>query len=170
MKKYLFLLLLLPVFARAQDCAMLRRSRDPYTKEVKITTGQMQLGSHKLSVEATTKELDFFFVLSADGACFNEDSSVVVNFVGTRARATFKNGGTMNCEGFFHIIFRNGQEPVSGLRKLLEQKISTFTFGEGKNAIVITPTEEQRDIFQKSLTCLVAEAKGLLPPPPPPGQ
>ena len=166
MKKYLLLLLLAPLFADAQDCAMLRRSRDPYTKEVKITTGQMQVGGHKLSVEATAKEIDFFFVLSAHSACFTEDSTMVANFDGTRLRSTYKNGGTMNCEGFFHIVFRNGQEAPSGLRKLLEQKVSNFTFNHGKDAIVVTLTEEQKEILQKSLNCLVNEAKGLLPPPP----
>ncbi|RYY59714.1 MAG: hypothetical protein EOO12_15945 [Chitinophagaceae bacterium] len=140
MKKYLLLLLLAPLFSDAQDCAMLRRSRDPYTKEVRITTGQMLVGGHKLSVEATTKEIDFFFVLSAPGACFTEDSTMVANFDGTKLRSTYRNGGTMNCEGFFHILFRNGQEPVAGLRKMLDNKVRIFTFGSGKDALVITLT------------------------------
>ncbi|RYY90622.1 MAG: hypothetical protein EOO15_01875 [Chitinophagaceae bacterium] len=166
MKKLLFLLLSAPLFASAQDCTMLRRDRDPYTKEVRINTGQMLVGNgHKLSVEATAKEIDIFFVLSANGACFNDQSTMVTNFTGTRTRSTYKNAGTMNCEGFFHIIFRNGHEPVYGLKKLLDQKVSAFTFGEGKDALVITLTEEQKEILQRSLSCLVNEAKGLLPPP-----
>ncbi|GAB4091919.1 hypothetical protein [Flaviaesturariibacter terrae] len=171
MKQILLLLLAAPLFSSAQDCSMLRRSRDPYTKEVRITTGQMLVGNgHKLSVEATLKEIDFFFVLAANGACFNDESTMVINYNGTRLRSTYRHGGTMNCEGYFHILFRNGYEPVAGLRKLLEQKVATFTIGEGKDALVITLTEEQKDILQKSLTCLVNEAKGLLPPPPPPAQ
>jgi hypothetical protein len=168
MKKYLLLILLAPLLGNAQDCAMLHRDRDPYTKEVRITTGQMNIGSHKLSVEANLKDIDLFFVISTAGICFNEDSTVVVNYAGTRSKSTFRNGGTLNCEGFFHIIFRNSHTENSGLRRMMEQRTSGFTFGKGKDAIVINLTEEQRDILQKSLSCLVAEGKTLLPPPPPP--
>jgi hypothetical protein len=165
MKKLLCLLLTAPLFASAQDAApecKLRTERDPYTKEVRLYTGILRVGSYQLTGEASAKEIDLFIALTGTGTCFNDQSNVQVTYTGSRLRTNLRNGGTMNCDGYFHMIFRNTPETNYSLRKLIEQRIAAFTFGTGKDAVVITLTEEQKDLVQQALTCLATQAKTLI--------
>jgi hypothetical protein len=167
MKKFFFLLLSAPLFAGAQDAAApdckLRTERDPYTKEVRLSTGALRIGSYQITGEANAKEIDLFISLPGTGACFNDQSSVAVTYTGSRLKNTFRNGGTMNCEGYFHLIFRNTPETQYNLRKLIDLRIATLTFGTGKDATVITLTEEQKDLVQQAFGCLATQAKTLIP-------
>jgi hypothetical protein len=166
MKKLLLLLLTAPLFAAAQDSTApckLRTERDPYTKEVRFSTGALRIGNYQITGEASAKEIDLFINLAGTAACFNDQSAVQVTYSGTRLKNSYKNGGTMNCEGYFHMIFRNTPETQYSLRKLVDQRIATMTFGTDKNATVITLTEEQKDIVQAALRCLVTDAKTLIP-------
>lgn len=166
MKKLLPLLFSFPVFAAAQDApadCKLRTERDAYTKEVRLSTGVLRIGSYQITGEAGAKEIDLFINLAGTGACFNDQSSVSVTYTGSRLKNSFRNGGTMNCEGYFHLIFRNTPETQYGLRKLIEQRIATLTFGTGNDAKVVTLTEDQKDLVQQALTCLATGAKGLIP-------
>ncbi|GAA4330469.1 hypothetical protein [Flaviaesturariibacter amylovorans] len=163
MKKLLFLLLSAPLFSSAQDSCSLKSDRDPYTKEVRLSTGLIRLGDHKFSAEANAKEIDLFFALGGDALCFNDQSSAVVNFSGTRLRNTYRSGGTMNCEGFFHIIFRNTPETSYSFRRLFEQRIGVISITNGKQTVEIKLTEEQKDLMQRALSCLARDAKGLIP-------
>jgi hypothetical protein len=166
MKKILCLFLSAPLFAGAQttsvDCK-LRTERDPYTKEVRLSTGALRIGSYQITGEASSKEIDLFISLTGTGACFNDQSSVQVTYTGSRLKNTYRNGGTMNCEGYFHMIFRNTPETQYSLRKLIDLRIATLTFGTGPEAHVITLTEDQKDIVQGALSCLATQAKTLIP-------
>src|SRR6185295_7642059 len=115
MKYYLALVLLSPFFSPAQDCN-LRTSKDPYTKEVKVTTGLISLNNAQYSIQATKSEIDFMF--SIEGKCFDDASSASVFFEGTRLKSNFKNGGTTNCDGLFHSTFRNTDPLPSALSNL----------------------------------------------------
>ncbi|MEI9807948.1 MAG: hypothetical protein WDO16_08795 [Bacteroidota bacterium] len=59
MRYVYFILLLLPVCVSAQDECGLKKTIDPYTKEVKLSTGLISLQGTSLSVEADSKEVDF---------------------------------------------------------------------------------------------------------------
>lgn len=162
MKFVLGLLLLLPFMASAQDSCQLKRDRDPYTKEVRISTGFIAVGSNKVSVDALAKEIDFFFML--DGSkCFNDQSTLVVNFEGSRLKQTFRSSGTMNCEGYFHINFRNTPSTNYTLQKLANLRVSSLVFKKDKEETMVMLTEEQRTIFQKAISCLIRDAKTLIP-------
>ena len=163
MKQVLSLLLLLPFFASAQDTCGLKRSRDPYTKEVRISTGFISIDNYKVSIDAVAKEIDFFFML--DGSkCFNDAAQVVINFEGTRSKQTQRNTGTMNCEGYFHVTFRNTPATNYSLQKLATMKVSSFVFKKDKEETMVMLTADQQVVFQKAVACLIAEAKTLLPP------
>src|SRR2546423_8172874 len=111
MKYILFLLLLVPYMISAQDCK-LKKETDPFTHITRITTGFVPFVSSNgtrfsLSVDATPSDVDFFILFSNDSKCFDETSTAVVNYEGDRLKANFKNSGSMNCQGAFHISFRN---------------------------------------------------------------
>src|SRR5258705_12168933 len=106
MKYSLIIAVLFPLFLGAQDCKI-KRTTDPYTKEVRLSTGFMQLDGASLSIEADGKEIDFFFSMDGKEKCFTDASTAVIIYEGTKMKGSFKNGGPVNCEGIFHIIFRN---------------------------------------------------------------
>jgi hypothetical protein len=165
MKAILFLLFLLPVFSFAQDSCKLKKDRDPYTKEVRISTGFIQMGDHKVTIDATAKEIDIFFTLgsSKDGICFDDKSVLNATYAGGKIKTTLRSSSTMNCEGYFHITFRNSPSPNFNLQKLMNQKIGTLAFVNGKTITTVTVDEATQVIFQKAVTCLVNEAKTLIP-------
>src|SRR5262245_55670248 len=110
MKVIIAVFLLLPLFIVAQDstgavCKLIRDT-DPYTKEVKLSSGFMSLQGATLTIDADSKEIDFFFVI--DGKCYEDESTVFIFFEGSKAKTTYRNTGSMNCDGYFHFIFRNG--------------------------------------------------------------
>ena len=165
MKQLFFLLLTLSFAAGAQDSCKLKKARDPYTKEVRLSTGTITIGSHKVTIDANSKEIDIFFILSstAEGNCFNDASTVTVNYAGSRLKTSFRNTGTMNCEGYFHITFRNTPSTNYNLQKLATQKVGTLAFSSGKVTTTIAVNEEQQAILQKAIACIASEAKTLLP-------
>src|SRR2546421_630228 len=95
---------ILPLFLSAQDCN-LKTEKDSYTKEVKISTGLIQLKGATVSFEVTKTDIDLMFTISKQ--CFTDASIATVFFEGTKYRTNYKNSGTMNCDGFFHFSFRN---------------------------------------------------------------
>jgi hypothetical protein len=165
MKTILSLLFLLPLFSSAQDSCKLKKDRDPYTKEVRISTGFIELGDHKVTIDANSKEIDIFFTLgsSKDGICFDDKSTLNATYAGGKLKTTFRSFGTMNCEGYFHVTFRNQHSPNYNLQKLMTQKVGTFAFINGKNVTTVTLDDETQLLFQKAVTCLVNEAKTLIP-------
>ena len=160
MKYILSLIAFLPFFTIAQDCK-LSRETDPYTKETKISSGFMNLQGGSLSIDADSKEIDFFFAVP--GKCFTDASTVFIFFEGSRAKMTYRNAGSMNCDGFFHFKFRNTAGTTSVLQKLGNQKVAQFIFtGSDKKETIVSLLPEQQELLMKASTCVVAESKTLI--------
>ncbi len=160
MKQSLFLLILLPIFSKAQDCD-LKTAKDPYTKEIRISTGLISLNTGQFSIEATKTGIDFMF--SLQGKCFDDASTASVYFEGSRLRTNFRNSGTMNCEGLFHFTFRNTNPFPSALQNLATKKVTSFRFKDNTNketGISLTVVQEQ--MFQDLVNCIMTEAKKFL--------
>src|SRR6185503_10202965 len=100
--KYLLLLAFFPMTLRAQDCKV-NKETDPFTKETKLSTGFIPWKEASVTIDADSKEIDLFFTLSGTDLCFDNNGTVALFFEGTKVKQTYRNGGSMNCEGFFHI-------------------------------------------------------------------
>lgn len=168
MKPLFFLLALLPLAAAAQDCTI-KKETDQFTQQPKYTTGFIPLGQglnrFLLSVDATKTEIDFFFALNngADGKCFNDASQAIVSYEGTRLKATFKNTGSMNCEGLFHFTFRNTTATPSALTRLATLKVDSFKWiDSNKKEVTYELTEAEQALLMERVACLIKEAKSLL--------
>ena len=159
MKLMLSMLLILPVLANAQECKLINE-KDPYTKEVKLSSGAMTLQGAILTIDADKKEIDFFFELS--GKCFNDMSTAVIYFENTRVKTTWRNAGSMNCDGYFHFKFRNGLTTPTALTKLETQKVSQFVFkGNDDKEVIVTLTPTQQQALQQAVGCINKESKTL---------
>ena len=160
MKYISCLLLLLTFFSKAQDCN-LKNSKDPYTREIKISTGLIPLNAGQYSIEATKSEIDFMFAL--EGKCFDDASTAAVFFEGTKLKTNFKNSGTMNCQGLFHFTFRNTNPSPSALLNLGAKKITAIRFKDNTaKETGISFTAEQQQTFTNLTNCIINEAKKLL--------
>jgi hypothetical protein len=160
--RFLFIFLFLPFLGQAQDCK-LNRDTDLFTKAVKLSTGFIELENASLTIDADNKEIDLFFSVAGMDKCFDNNSTASIFFEGTKSKLNVRNGGTMNCEGFFHLIFRNTATPNTTLQKIASQKISHIIFtGNNKNETKLTLTPEDQDLVLKFATCLVNEGKTLL--------
>src|SRR5215212_3160278 len=105
MMKYLFIILCcLPIGLYAQDCT-LKKEKDQFSQQERLTTGFMQLTNCRLSITADSKELDFFFSAGAD-KCFDENATLTVVYDDGHSKTNFRNTGSMNCEGLFHFTVR----------------------------------------------------------------
>jgi hypothetical protein len=163
MRFLIILAVFCPFAAFTQECKP-KKTTDPYTKEVKMSSGSIALDGMNASVHADSKEIDLLFSFSGKEKCFNDAATVSIFFDGTKQKANFRNMGPMNCEGFFHVIFRNGPGTPSLLKRMMTQKISSLEFvGNNKEKSVITLDEEQQDKLRARLECIVNEGKTLLP-------
>ena len=168
MKHLFFLLFALPLAAAAQDCGV-KKEVDQFTQQPKVTTGFMPFGQGMsrflLSVDANNKEVDFFFALNSGstGKCFDDASTATVFYEGTRLKATYKNTGSMNCEGLFHFTFRNTATTPSALQRLATTKLSKIVWlDNNKKEIVYELTDAEKELLMKRVDCLLKEAKTLL--------
>ena len=162
MKYVVIILLLFPIFATSQDCK-LNKDTDPFTKETKISTGFIRLQNASVTIDADKAEIDFFFSLNGSEKCFDNNSVASVFFEGTKAKTTYRNSGSMNCDGFFHFNYKNTAGTNSLLQRLSTQKISSIVFtGNNKTETRITFNTEQQQIVMKLTTCVINEAKTLL--------
>ncbi len=161
--KYLLLLCsFLPVLVMAQDCK-LRHDKDPYTKEAKISTGFISLQGGSLTIDADSKELDFFFSISGTDKCFSESSTVVIFFEGVKTKASFRNTGGMNCDGYFHFTFRNVASTHSTLQKLGTLNVDHFIFtGNDKKETIVSLLPEQKKMLKDLTACMIPESKTLI--------
>jgi hypothetical protein len=156
-------LLLFPVSLAAQQECKLKKTTDPYTKELKLSTGLISMKGAGLSIEADGKEIDFFFTMDGNEKCFNDASTATIFYEGTKLKANFRNNGSLNCDGFFHIIFRNLAGTNTLLQRLTTQKIISIQFtGTNKNLITITLSPEEQQKIMTLGQCLVTEAKTLI--------
>jgi hypothetical protein len=162
MKCFQVLFFLFPLYTFSQDCNI-KRTTDPYTKEVRLSTGFIELQNASLAIEADSREIDFFFSMNGGEKCFSDESTAVVVYEGTKMKGNYKNGGPVNCNGFFHIIFKNGIATPALLQRLITQKITSIQFtGNNKSQTIITFSPEDQQTLMKKADCLVKEAKTLL--------
>jgi hypothetical protein len=154
------ILLLIPFFSPAQECG-LTRDTDPYTKETKISTGFISLQGGSLSVDADSKEIDFFFIV--DGKCFDDASTVFIYFEGSKVKTTYRNAGGMNCNGYFHFKYRNNTVIPTVMKKLATQKTAQFIFtANDKKQTIISLLPDQQEVLMKAVACMSEEAQTLI--------
>jgi hypothetical protein len=156
------LVFLLPVCSLAQDCN-LKKTTDPYTKETRYSSGLIALKGAGLSIDGDSKEINFFFTVDSKEKCFNDACTAVIIYEGTKQKATFRNSGPMNCDGFFHIIFKNGVATPTLLQRLVTQKIISIEINDSnkaKTTIYLSPEEQQKISTYGS--CVVNESKALV--------
>lgn len=159
----LAVVMLAPLFCFSQEC-IIQRETDPYTKEIKLSTGFIQLKNATLSIQADKKEIDFFFIISGEDKCFTDAASASVFFEGSKVKISIRNTGSMNCDGFFHFVFKNQALVPSSLQRLASQKVTRILFtGNEKKETQITLTADQQFLWMHSASCLLEEARKLLP-------
>ena len=162
MKYILAIIFLVPIGLSAQDCKV-RKTTDPYTKEAKMSTGVIPLQGASLSVDADGKEIDFFFSIDGKEKCFSDQSTAVIVYEGTRVKGNFRNGGPVNCDGIFHLIFRNQSTTPALLQRLITQKIISIQItGNNKSQTTISFSPEEQQILMTRSDCLIKEAKTLI--------
>jgi hypothetical protein len=146
----------------AQDCKLIKET-DPYTKEIKLSTGFILLNGASVTIDADSKEIDILFSIEGTDKCFDNNSTAVIMFEGSKTKTSLRNGGTMNCEGLFHFIFKNSVTPTSVLKKISTQKITQiiFTGGSKKQTIVNVAPQVQQTLITLT-TCLLNDAKALI--------
>lgn len=162
--KYIFLTVLLtPLFAVAQDCNF-KKGIDPISSKNTLSTGFIDLPGATLTVDMNSKEIDFFFVMSASNAkCLDENTEVEVIFEGGKLKAEYKNSGSMNCDGIFHVIFRNSVNTPSPLQKLAAKKVLTIRLkNSGPKPIDMNLTPELQQTFMNVVNCVIKESKTVL--------
>jgi hypothetical protein len=170
MKLILTLLAALPIMAFGQDSCKLKKETDPFTHQVKISTGFISFTNNgiplSISVDATSTEIDFFLWFTGDAKCFDENSAIQINYEGDRMKANFKNTGSMNCEGAFHFSFRNTPGTPSNLLRITDKKIASFKItGPNKTITDVVLTGDQKNQLMRMAACVVRDAKGLIKQP-----
>jgi hypothetical protein len=161
MKKILTLLLLSPLFSAAQDCKLIKET-DPYTKETRLSTGFIFLDGGSVTIDADSKEIDVLFSIEGGDKCFDNNSIAAIFFEGVKTKMSSRNGGTMNCEGLFHFVFKKSSVTPSLLQKIMTQKINHITFtGNNKKESTINISPADQQTLMTLATCLVTEAKTL---------
>jgi len=162
MKLLLALFLITPLFAATQDCKI-RKAVDPYTKEIKLSTGFIFLKGGSVTVDADSKEIDLLFTIDGMDKCFDNNSVAYLFFDGVKTKFSVRNGGTMNCEGLFHFIYKNSVSTTSLLTKITTQKLSHIIFtGNNKKETIVSFDPATQESMMQSSACLVNEAKLLL--------
>ena len=160
MKLILSLVCLLPVIAFSQDCKLIKE-KDPYTREMKSSSGFIALQGATVTIDADSKELDFFF--SIPEKCFNDASTVFIFFEGAKNKTTYRNAGSMNCDGYFHFRYKNSLATNTILQKLATQSVAHFIFmGTDKKEITIALLPDQQKAFMNAVNCVVNDSKTLI--------
>ena len=163
MKAIILAIFSLPFFCQAQDTCKLKNHTDPYTKLKVLSTGFIPLQGGSLNIHATKPEIDLLFSLKGVNKCFTDASTAAIYFVGTKAKQTQRNSGSMNCEGLFHFIFRNGPTANVLLRKMATVKIEKIIFtGNNKTETIVTLTPEQQQAVMALTNCIINQAPSLL--------
>jgi hypothetical protein len=163
MKYILFCVLLMPLAVLAQECS-LKKGKDVITSKPTLSTGFIQLQGNTLSIDVNSKEIDFFFVLNnAAVKCLNEETEITFLLEGGKQKSEFRNSGSMNCDGIFHIIFKNSAYTPSPLTKLGSKKIVAIQLtGSTPKPYIITLTPEQQQMLMNTISCVIKEAKTVL--------
>jgi hypothetical protein len=165
MKYTILTFFLLPLVISAQDSTILNcklaKETDPYTKETRISSGFISLQGGSLTIDADKKEIDYFFAVP--GKCFSDMSTVFIYFEGSKVKTTYRNTGSMNCEGYFHFIFRNGITEPTVLKKLATQKVANFVFTDNdKKTVIVSLLPNQQQALMESTACIIRDSKTLI--------
>ena len=167
MKTAFLVLILFPLLSQAQDTCKLKKETDAFTHQTRISTGFVPFVSSgnqlSVSVDATSTDIDIFLWLKNDGKCFDDQSSVQVNFEGDRSKGNFKNSGSMNCEGAFHFTFRNTPSTPGSLQRMTTTRIASLKItGSNKTITDISFNEEQKKQLLRMISCVVTQGKTLI--------
>ena len=175
MKYIIIFLFCFPLVTLAQDVpaavpeCKIKKELNKFTQEPKLTTGfityNMGINKVLLSVDADSKEIDFFFALSPgkDGKCFDDQSTAVITLEGEKAKITYRNTGSMNCEGLFHFTFRNVVNTPTQLKKLSTKRITSIKFtGSDKKSYDINFTGFEQQEIMDMVTCMILQSKTLI--------
>ncbi len=163
MKYILFSIFFLPYALLAQDCS-LKKGNDIITSKPTLSTGFIELQGNTLSIDINSKEIDFFFVLNnAAVKCLNEETEITFMLEGGKIKPEFRNSGSMNCDGIFHVIFKNSAYTPSQLTKLGSQKIIAIQLtGSSPKPYIINLSAEQQQMLMNTINCVIKEAKTVL--------
>jgi hypothetical protein len=163
MRLTLCILFLLPLLSRAQDCS-LKKEPDPFSTKSRLSTGFFDIPGGSLSIDASSREIDFFFLLSGSNTkCFDENSEATLVFEGGKLKSLLKNGGAMNCDGSFHIIFKNSNYTPSVLQRITTRKVITILLKDANEKITtISLSAGQQQTLMQLASCVAKEAKTLL--------
>jgi len=163
MKRFFFIIFLLPLLSFAQDCK-LKKTKDQFSQEPKLSTGFVPFSATTLSIDADGKEIDFLFSITnkSDEKCFDDASTISFVFEG-KQKSSFRNTGTMNCEGLFHVTFKNLRTTPGNLQRLVAKKITAISLtGNNKSVTTITLGPQQQQELMDMITCVVNESKALI--------
>ena len=163
MKRFFFIIFLLPLLSFAQDCK-LKKTKDQFSQEPKLSTGFVPFSATTLSIDADIKEIDFLFSITnkSDEKCFDDASTISFVFEG-KQKSNFRNTGTMNCEGLFHVTFKNLRTTPGSLQRLVTKKITAISLtGNNKSVTTITLGPQQQQELMDLITCMVNESKTLI--------
>jgi len=164
MKFLLPLLFALPLSAFGQDCAI-KKTKDQFSQEPKLTTGFIPLSNARLTIDADAKEIHLLFVLGNNGEmkCFEDASTLSIAFDGINTKANLRNGGSMNCDGYFDVVFKNTPSTNTYLNRLTTHTVKSLTFtGNNKTVTVITLSDDQKALLKQLATCMATESKTLI--------
>ena len=162
--KLLFFLLIIPFLSSAQECS-LKNEKDIYNQDPRLTTGFKSLGAGNnkfmLSISADKKEIDYFFAIDKSAICFDDLSRAMITF-DNKQRATYRNGGTTNCKGYFHFIFPNQEKLNANLTSLSVKRIKDIQFiFNGVEKYILTLRAEDQDEIIKETNCILIELEKL---------
>ena len=163
MKYILFCICFAPFALAAQDCA-LKKGKDIITSKPTLSTGFIDLQGNTLSIDVNSKEIDFFFVLNNPAVkCLNEETEITFMLEGGKLKSEFRNSGSLNCDGIFHVIFKNSAYTPSQLTKLGSKKIVAIQLtGSSPKPYIISLTAEQQQMLMNTISCVIKEAKTVL--------
>ncbi|MBM3416533.1 MAG: hypothetical protein FJY20_08805 [Bacteroidetes bacterium] len=169
MKPLLVVLLLLPLFAPAQDstgapvCKLIRET-DPYTKETKLSSGFVGLDGASVTIDADSKEIIVLFSVEGTEKCFDNNSTADIFFEGIKSKMTARNAGTMNCEGLFQFVFKNSRNtPPTLLQRMCTKKITQIIFtGNSKKPFTVNAGPVEQITLMTLANCVVTEGRALI--------
>jgi len=95
--------------------------------------------------------------------CLDENTEATFIFEGGKLKSEFKNSGSMNCNGIFHVIFRNSTYTPSPLQKLGAKKIITIRLtGNTPKPIDIDLSLEEQQTLMTLIACIIKDSKTVL--------
>ena len=145
----------------------MKKTKDQFSQEPKLSTGFVPFSNALLSIETDSKEIDFLFSVrdKSEEKCFDDLSTISFVFEG-KQKSNFRNTGTMNCEGLFHVTFKNLSTTPGALQRLVTKKITAISLtGNNKAVTTITLGPTQQQELMDLIACAVREGKTLIKQP-----